>query len=162
MKYQIKQKILSFGDDFNILDEYGNKRYYVKGKVFALGDKLRIYDENGKERVYIEQKLFRFLPEYSIYMDNQYVAKVKKEFTFFRPKFDIDSNQGKYSIEGDFFGYDFRIKKDGRVVAFVSKSFFSIRDTYGVEIDDKENQALIIALVIIIDQVLHDDNHNNN
>lgn len=162
MRYQINQKILSFGDDFIIRDEYGSERYHVKGKIFALGDKLRIYDENGFERAYIEQKLFRLLPEYSIYIGGQYAAKVKKEFTFFRPKFNIESMAGHYSIDGDFFGYDFRISKGERVVAVISKRFFAFRDSYGVEIVDDENQALILAFVIIIDQVIHDESHNNH
>lgn len=162
MRYQINQKILSFGDNFVIKDEYGAEKFYVKGKVFALGDKLRIYDENGIEKVYIEQKLFKFMPEYSVYIEGQYVANIKKEFTFFRPRFQIDSSVGQYSIDGDFFGYDFRINKNGRVIASISKKFFSFRDSYGVEIADEENQALILAFVIIIDQVIHDENHNNN
>ncbi|MBZ4668397.1 MAG: hypothetical protein JG775_1549 [Defluviitaleaceae bacterium] len=162
MRYQINQKILSFGDNFTIKDEYGSDQFYVKGKVFALGDKLTIYDVNGVERVYIEQKLLKLMPEYSVYLNGQYAAKVKKEFTFFRPRFHIESTFGQYSIEGDFFGYDFRILKQGRVVASVSKKFFSFRDSYGVEIADDENQALILAFVIIIDQVIHDNNHNDN
>jgi len=162
MRYQINQKIFSFGDNFTIKDEYGSEKFFVKGKIFAFGDKLRIYDENGIEKVYIEQKLFKFMPEYSIYLEGQYAAKVKKEFTFFRPRFYIESTFGQYSIEGDFFGYDFRILKQGRIVASVSKKFFSFRDSYGVDIADDENQVLILALVIVIDQVIHDENHNNN
>lgn len=162
MRYQINQKILSFGDNFVIKDEYGAEKYHVKGKVFALGDKLRIYDENGFEKVYIEQKLFKLMPEYSVYIEGQYAAKIKKEFTFFKPRFQIESINGEYSIDGDFFGYDFRINKNGKVIASVSKKFFAFRDSYGVDIADNENQALILALVIIIDQVIHDNSHNNN
>ena len=78
MRYQINQKILSFGDNFTIKDEYGSEKFFVKGKVFALGDKLRIYDANGVEKAYIEQQLFKFMPEYSIYLEGQYAAKVKR------------------------------------------------------------------------------------
>lgn len=44
MRFLVKQKIFSFGDNFVIKDDEGNDRFVVKGKVFALGDKLRIYD----------------------------------------------------------------------------------------------------------------------
>lgn len=160
MRYLINQKIFSFGDNFVIKDEYGNEKYFIKGKIFSFGDKLRIYDENNNEKVYIEQKLFKLMPEYLVYIEGNYAAKIKKEFTFFRPKFNIDSNFGQYNIEGDFFGYDFRIMKNGRTVAFISKKFFSIRDSYGVEIVDDENQELLLSFVIIIDQVIHDERHN--
>ena len=162
MKYLINQKIFSIGDKYTIKDEFGKDQYYVKGKIFALGDKLRIYDNNDIERVYIEQKLFKLLPEYLIYLDGEYTAKIKKEFSLLRPKFKIDSNFGQYSVEGNFLGYYFKIMKNGNVVAYVSKKFFAIRDSYGVDIADNENDLLILALVIIIDQVIHDDNHNDN
>jgi len=162
MRFIIKQKFFSFGDSFIINDEMGNPYFQVKGKVFSFGDKLRIYDMQGNEIVYIEQKLFKLLPEYTIYYKGMPAAKVKKEFTFFRPKFNIESFIGSYTIEGDFWGMDFNVLKNGRIVAQVSKRWFSFRDTYGVDISDDEDYAFILALVIVIDQVIHDNNHNNN
>lgn len=162
MRYMIKQKIFSFGDNFTIKDENGVDRFMVKGKVFSFGDKLRIYDMAGNELVYIEQKLFRFLPEYNIYYKNQLYATVKKEFTFFKPKFKIDSNRGVYSAEGNVWGYTFSILKDGALAAGVSKKWFSWSDTYGVDIIEEEDHPFFLALVIVIDQVLHDNRHNNN
>ena len=161
MRFLVKQKIFSFGDNFIIKDDQGNDRFIVKGKVFSLGDKLRIYDMMGRELFYIEQKLLRLLPEYTIYKSGQAVATVKKDFSFFRPRFSIWSAYGNYSIQGDFFGMDFSITKNGRHVAQVSKRWLSFSDTYGVDIADDEDCAFILALVIIIDQVLHDDGHNN-
>jgi uncharacterized protein YxjI len=160
MRYAIKQKIFSFGDSFTIRDEAGNDCYTVKGKVFALGDKLRIYDMDGRELVYIEQKLFRFLPEYSIFYNGQLYATVKKEFTFFKPRFQIHSTMAEYTAEGNLWGMDFSILKNGKLAALVSKKWFAWSDTYGVEISDSEDPVFILALVIVLDQVLHDQNHN--
>ncbi|KPU45889.1 hypothetical protein OXPF_03570 [Oxobacter pfennigii] len=157
MKYLIRQKIFSIGDNFTIKDEMENDKFIVKGKVFALGDKLRIYDTSENEVSYIEQKLFKFLPEYNIYLYGKHCATVKKKFTFLTHKFDIDSSMGEYKVEGDFFGFEFNITKDGNVVASVSKKFFSFSDTYGVDIDDDENHGFLLALVIVIDQVIHDN-----
>lgn len=157
MKYQIKEKIFSFGDNFSIKDEFGNEVFFVKGKVFSLGNKLRIEDLNGNEIVYIEQKLMKLLPEYNIYLFDRYAARVKKEFSFFKPKFFIESDMGHYSMEGDFLARNFQILKNDIPIAVVSKEFFSFSDTYGVDISDNENQAFILALIIVIDQVFHDD-----
>ena len=71
----------------------------------------------NNEIVYIEQKLFKLLPEYNIYLSGNYAATVKKQFTFFSNKFDIDSNMGKLEIEGDFLAHDFSIIKNGNTVA---------------------------------------------
>ncbi len=89
MRFMVKQKIFSFGDNFTIKDEMGNPHFQVRGRVFSLGDKLRLYDMKGNEVVYIEQKLFKLLPEYTLYYNGMPAAKVKREFTFFRPRFSI-------------------------------------------------------------------------
>ncbi len=162
MRFVIRQKIWTFGDNFIIKDEYGREHFIVKGKVFALGDKLRLYTMDGRELYYIEQQLFRFLPEYNIYHHNQPVATVKREFTFFKPRFSISSIMGNYSIDGNFWGMEFSILKSGIPVAQVSKRWFSWSDTYGVDISDEEDYAFILALVIVIDQVLHDNNTNKS
>lgn len=45
-------------------------------------------------------------------------------------------------------------------VAQVSKEWFVFSDTYGVEVSDEENQVLILAIVIVLDEVLYGDNRN--
>lgn len=162
MRFVVRQKIFTFGDNFTIKDEYGNDHFLVRGKVFTFGNKLRIYDMSGRELYYIEQKLLRFLPEYTIYQSGKPIARVKKEFTFFRPRFNIESTIGDFSIEGNFLAMDFSILKDRRFVAQVSKRWFSFADTYGIDIVEDEDHGFLVTLVIVIDQVLHDNNHNNS
>lgn len=158
MVFQIKEKIFSFGDNFNITDDYGNVQFVVEGQVFSLGNKLRLLDTTGNELFYIEQKLFKFLPEYTIFQGDRDVATVKKKLSLFGSKFIIDSDYGEFEIDGQPFDYDFELWKNGRNVADVSKRFFSFSDTYGVSISDEEEYAFILALVIVIDQSVHDDN----
>jgi len=162
VEYKIRQKIFSFGDKFAIKDMNDRDMYYVHGKIFTIGNKLRILDLQNRELVYIEQKIFRFLPEYHIYMNNVHVAMVKREFSFFRPKLYIESDLGRFDVDGSVFAYDFNVRKNGRVVATVSKKFFSWTDTYKVSIDDGEDQVLMLALVIVLDQIFHDNNNNSN
>lgn len=167
MKYLVRQKIFSFSDKFTVNDENGRPHYQVVGKLLTLGNKLNLYDMEGNHKIYIEQKLFRFLPEYIIYKGENILARVKKEFTFFKPRFHIESQYGDFTLDGDIFAHNFNIIKNGRVVAWISKKWISFSDTYSVDIDDNEDQAFILALVIVIDQVFHDNkshshNHNHN
>ena len=162
MDFYITQKVFSIGDKFSIKDVSGNDMFSVEGKVFSFGKKLRIYDMDNNEIVYIEQKLFKLLPEYSIYLNGNYTAKVKKEFTFFSNKFNIESDMGNYEIEGDFFAHDFSIVKNGSTIAGINKKWLSWGDTYEISIDDRENYSFILAMVIVIDQVLHDNKQQNN
>jgi len=157
MRYKIRQKMFSLGDKFTINDEYDYEKFIVRGKIFSLGSKLRIMDLNENELVYIEQEIFHLLPQFKIYMGERVVAQIKKEFTFFKPVFNIESTMGKFSLEGDFFAHDFQVLKDGKAAAVISKAWFTLSDTYGVDIDDNENQAFMLALVIVIDQVLHNN-----
>jgi uncharacterized protein YxjI len=99
------------------------------------------------------------LPEYDIYLHGQHAARVKKEFKLFSHRFNIDSSMGQYTVDGNFLGLDFTIFKNGLPAAYVSKKFFSWSDTYGVDIYEGENEAFILALVIVIDQVVHDSEH---
>lgn len=156
MRYKIKQKIFSFGDDFTVKDANDYDRFIVKGKVFSLGDKLKVTDLDGNEIAYIEQELFRFLPKYNIYVNGHHRATVKKELSFFKPKFFIESSTGNYSIEGNILSYDFNILKNNQIVAVINKGWFTLSDTYGVDVVDHEDHGFILSLVIVIDQTLHD------
>lgn len=162
MRFQIRQKIFSFGDNFTINDESGTPHFQVAGKVFSLGDKLTLLDMQGNELYYIEQQLLRLMAEYTLYQKGRAVASCKKRFSLFGSKFDIYSDYGNFTIEGAPFNYNYEIYKDGCLVATVNKQFFSLSDTYGVDIADSEDYGFILSLVIIIDQVVHDDNKNNH
>ena len=162
VKFVVKQKILSLSDSFVIHDENNHPVYKVVGRLFSLGDQLTLYDMNNQEQVYIEQKLFKLLPEYHFFENRQRVAMVKKEFALFKPKFNIESEYGHYTVEGNFLAYNFRILKDGVVVAQIDKMFFAFKDTYTVEISSNEKYGFLLAICIVIDQTVHDRNHNNH
>lgn len=157
MRYLIREKVFSLGDNFTIKTFEGYDAFKVVGKVFSLGNKLRIYSMDDRELVYIEQKVFKFLPEYNIYLDNSLAAVLKKEFTFLKPKLNIESRFGNFYIEGNIFARSFQVFKDGYIVADIYKKALSFSDTYEVEVDDSQNHAFILALVIAIDQIFHDN-----
>lgn len=162
MKYLIRQKIFSFGDKFTIKNEFNEDCYQVIGKVFSIGNKLFLNDMEGRELFFIQQKLMKLMPEYHLIKGEDIVAVVKKKLTFLKARFEITSTTGHYTIQGSPFGYNFQIFKDNRVVATVSKQFFAMADTYGIDISDSEDQAMMIALVIVIDQIIHEDNSGTN
>lgn len=161
MRYLIREKVFTFADRFVIEDEAGYPRYEVVGKILSLGNKLSIYDLDGEELIYIEEKLFKFLPEYSIYKGSRLIGKIKKEFTFFKPSFNIESSYGKLTLEGDVLHHNFNILKDGAPIAWISKKWISFSDTYTVDISDLVDHAFILSIVIILDQIFYDGNNNS-
>uniref|UniRef100_A0AC35GU91 Uncharacterized protein n=1 Tax=Panagrolaimus sp. PS1159 TaxID=55785 RepID=A0AC35GU91_9BILA len=85
------------------------------------------------------------------------IAQLKQESTWFKAKFNVNSVYGQYVIKGEIFKFDYTISKgNDLIVAIISKKGWAWADTYGVEIIDGEDHPFILALVIIIDQVLHD------
>lgn len=160
MRVNIKQKIFSFGDKFSVTTQDGTPIIYVEGKVFSVGNKLNVLDAQGDELFYIEQKLFKLLPEYRIYSGGEEVAFLKKEFSFLKPKINITSAYGDFTIDGNILGYNFNINKKGKMVGVVSKKFVAFSDSYTLDIyEEEENIPFFITLTIVIDQVLHDNDN---
>ncbi|CAF3900685.1 unnamed protein product, partial [Rotaria magnacalcarata] len=71
-------------------------------------------------------------------------------------KFSVTSKLGTFKISGNFRAQDFKIKKDGQLVATVSKKFFSFHDKYGVKIERDQDAPFILCLVVVLDEVTHD------
>ncbi len=159
MRYIMRERILSWGDDFTIKDAEGRDAYYVDGKVFRFGDKLSFRDIQGTELALIDQKLVSIGPQYEIVRGGATVAIVKKHlFTAFRAKFTVDvPGPDDLEARGNFLDHEYAFERHGREVARVSKKWFSLSDTYGVDIDAGEDDVLILASAVVIDLVSHPD-----
>ncbi|MGI6085320.1 MAG: LURP-one-related/scramblase family protein [Acetivibrionales bacterium] len=153
----IKQKVFSFGDKYNIFNEEGQPVFSVQGEVFTFGAKIHIYDAAGTEVIFIEQKLFRFLPEYHIYSGDTLSAIIKKEFSFFIPKLNIQSEYGDYTLVGNLFGRDFSILRNDIVVGELHKAWLSWGDSYELIINNDDDIPLFCALTIAIDHCIHNE-----
>jgi uncharacterized protein YxjI len=159
MRYQMKQRLFSWGDDFYILDEAGNETFYVDGKAFSLGKQLSFQDLAGNELCFIKQRLLSWGPTYEIYNAGQLYAVVQKElFTFFKCRFTIDvPGPNDLEAEGDFLDHEYAFYRSSNHVATVSKQWFAWSDTYGVEIVAGEEDVLILASTVVIDMACHPD-----
>ncbi|MEO8619753.1 MAG: LURP-one-related family protein [bacterium] len=159
MRYVMKQKLFSFGDDFYIKDENERDIYFVDGKAFSFGDQLSFQDLDGHELAFIKQQLFAWGKTYEIWRDGHVAAVVKKElFAFFHHRFTVDvPGPDDLEAEGDFMDHEYAFRRGERVVATVSKQWFSWTDTYGVDIADDEDPVLILASAVVVDQACHPD-----
>ncbi len=162
MRYLMKQKLFSWGDDFRIQNEAGEDVFFVDGRAFSLGQKLSFQDMAGNELAFIRQKLLAWGPTYEVSRNGELVAVVKKElFTFFRCRFMIDvPGPDDIEAQGDFMDMEYAFERSGRTIALVSKRWFSWADTYGVEIADGQDDVLILASSVVIDMVCHGDHKN--
>jgi uncharacterized protein YxjI len=149
MKLLFKQRFFSWFDSYDIYDESGNTVYVVKGEL-SWGHLLRIYDAHGNELGYIKEKIFTWFPKFEMYLGEQYVGSINKEFSFFTPKFNVDYNG--WHIDGDWMEWDYSIADyTGREVATVSKELWKFTDTYTIDVYDPKDTIYALMLVLAID-----------
>jgi uncharacterized protein YxjI len=161
MRYLLKQKLFSWGNDFRVQNEAGQDVFFVDGKVFTLRNTLSFQDLQGRELAVIQKKLLSWGPTYEIYRDGHLFAVVKKHlFTLFRCKFTVDvPGPDDLEAQGNFLDYEYTFQRGDRPVATVSKRWFSWSDTYGVDVPENEDPILIIASTVVIDQICHENKH---
>ena len=149
MKLLFKQRAFSWLDSYDVFDELGNPVYIVKGQL-SWGRCLKIYDAAQNELGTVKQKVFTWLPTFEMYIGETYMGCIRKEFSFLRPKFNVDL-QG-WRMEGDWAEWDYHIvDAEGRLVATISKELWKWTDTYTIDIEKNEDALAALMLVLAID-----------
>lgn len=149
MKLLFKQRLFSWFDSYDVYNEAEEALYTVKGQL-AWGHCLKIFDFAGNEIGMVKERVLTFLPKFEIYLGKNYVGCISKEFTFLRPKFNIDFNG--WRVEGSFLEWDYSIiDSAGRGVASVSKELFKWTDTYIIDVSRPDDALCALMLVLAID-----------
>jgi len=158
----MRQKFWALGDDFSIKDESGAEAFFVDGRAFSFGKKLSFQDADRRELAFIRQKLLSWGPTYEIERDGRTLAIVKKKlFTFLRCKFTVDvPGPDDLEAEGSLLSHEYTFTRHGQPVASVSKRWFTLTDSYGIDIADGEDVVLILASAVVIDLCCHDDRNH--
>ena len=156
--YKMRQSLISIGDDYWIENGAGQRAFKVDGKVFRIRKTLVIEDPAGQEVATLKEKLVSIRDEMTIERGGQVLATVKKAlFTPLRERFAVEAANGaSYDVKGNITDHQYEFERDGQKVAEVSKRWFAIRDTYGVEIGPNEDVALVLAATVAIDQMTHE------
>ena len=149
MKLLFKQRFFSWFDSYDIYDESGNTVYVVKGEL-SWGHLLRIYDAAGNDLGMIKEKVLTWLPKFEMYLGDRYIGCISKEFSFFKPRYNIDCNG--WQINGDWLEWDYTIQNAaGRSVATVSKEIWNWTDTYVINVSDPQDALYVLMMVLAID-----------
>lgn len=156
MRYLVRERIFSLGTDFWIEDEYGNRPFYVDGKALSLREACELRDANGSLLTRIHKKLLAMRDTMEIEADGRAVARVRP--AFFSPikhRYEIDLTDGqRLEAVGNFTDKDWEIiGGDGQLAGRVSRQWFRVRDTYGVEVAPGVNDPLIISIAVCIDHI---------
>jgi uncharacterized protein YxjI len=159
MRYLVRERLFHIKDDFWVTDADGNQAFFVNAKVLSLRHTLELQDASGRMLAAIKHKLLTFTDAMEIEHDGQVVATVHKSvFSPLHHRAAIDlADGGRLEAVGNIIGKDFEIRDGHRVLARVSRAWFRVRDTYGVDVADGENDALMICVAVCLDRIHADE-----
>lgn len=149
MKMYFKQRLFSWLDSYDIFDEAGNTLYTVKGE-FGVGHRLRIYNAHKEPVGLVKQKIFTLLPAFEMYINEQYMGCIRREFALFRPQYTMDGVS--WRVQGNLFEWDYTIfDTAGQQVATITKEFFNWTDTYMIDVRNPSDGLRVLMFVLAID-----------
>lgn len=165
--YYMKQKI-GFNDKYIIYDAKQEEVFIIEGdkrtvsldrffgNIFSLGHKLRINDLKGNTLFIVKRKPGFIWKDYEIIDFNKNKsALIRQKRNIFLPKMSIEIEGDNYLINGDIMARNFTISKDKSLMVQVSKKILSLGDIYEIMTYNNENDALILAIVVAIDNCYH-------
>lgn len=157
-QYKLRQRLLSLGEDYDVMDANGKRAFHVDGKLLRIRETFVIEDAAGKEVATVQQKLIAVRRTMRVLRGGELVATIRKALlTPFRDKWMIDVEGGEDMVaRGSILDHEYEICRGDETVATVSKRWFTIRDTYGIDVRDGEDAALVIAIAVAIDEMVHD------
>ena len=164
-RYKIRQKLFSIGDDFWIENQDSQKVFKVDGKALRLRKTLIFEDMDGNELCQIQERWLPIKETMEIEdPDGKQMAVIKKALIApLRDKWDVKVKGGPdLDVQGDFLDHEYSIKEGWKKVAKVSKKWFRLTDTYGVEIESGQNEVLILAIAVAIDMMAHDEDEKGD
>jgi len=156
--YRMRQKLVSIGDDYWIENDQGERVYKVDGKALRLRQTLIFEDAHGAELVKIQERMLRARDSMEIEdRDGRRVAMVKKAMiTPVRERWTVKVADGPdLEVQGNILDHEYTIE-DGRTkAAEVSKKWFRVADTYGVEVAPGQDPVVILAVTAVLDTMAH-------
>jgi uncharacterized protein YxjI len=152
----MRERLLSIGDDYWIETESGERAFKVDGKAVRLRDTFVLEDAAGHEVAKIQERKLTIRDTMKIERAAG-DATVRKALVGIRDRFKIEVDGGAdLNAHGNILDHEYEIERDGDEVASVSKKWFRVRDTYGVEIQPGQDDALILAITVCVDAMTHD------
>jgi uncharacterized protein YxjI len=155
----MRQKWLAVGDDFWIEDEQGERAFHVDGKL-RLRKTLKLEDRDGNELCKIQERRLRVRDTMEIEApDGRRLGLIQKALiTPLRERFEVQvPDAPELKVRGKILDHEYRIERDDETVAEVSKRWFRMRDTYGIEIAPEQDFVLILAVAVALDAMEHDE-----
>lgn len=154
-RYMMHEKLMSIGDDSWVENEQGQKAFKIDGKAMRARDTLVLEDPEGREVASFQQHPVAVRDTMTVERDGREVARIRKAIISpIRDRFDVDLSSGDHwSVQGNVLAHEYDIDGDAGKVAEVSKKWFRVRDSYGVEVESGQDDALVLAVTAAVDNM---------
>ncbi|MFB6131592.1 MAG: LURP-one-related/scramblase family protein [Salinigranum sp.] len=154
-RYRMREKLVAFGNDFVIETGAGAPAFRVDGKALRMRNTIQIQDLAGQTLYRVQERVLRVKESMVIERNGQRVATIQKGLvTPLRDRFDVQVAGGApLHVQGNVVDHEYTITRQGAPVATVSKRWFRVRDTYGVEVMAGEDHAFVLAVAAAIDTI---------
>jgi uncharacterized protein YxjI len=157
--YRMRQRLVSIGDDFWIETEDGQRAYKVDGKALRLRKTLIFEDPDGRQLAKIQERVARIKDSMEIEdADGNRLAMVKKALISpLRDRWTVTIGHGPdLEIQGNVLDHEYTFSDGRSPVATVSKQWFRVADTYGVEIAPDQDPVIVLAATVAVDMMVHE------
>ncbi|GJF28915.1 hypothetical protein KNE206_16150 [Kitasatospora sp. NE20-6] len=157
-RYRMRQKAVSVGDDYWIDDDAGEHLYKVDAKVLRARRTYRIEDTAGRHVATVQSRPLRIKDSMEVEdAEGHRLALVKKAVVGpARDRWRIEQAEGgDLTAQGNVLDHEYTVERDGYKIAEVSKRWFRIRDTYGIDIGPGADPATVLAAAVAIDAMAH-------
>ncbi len=155
-RFKMRERLVSVGDDYWIEDDTGERRFKVNGKVARVRDTWVLEDRHGGRVAEIRERKLSVRDAIKIDVGGR-EATVKKALVGIRDRFHVEVEHGEdLKVHGNIVDHEYEIERDGDTVARVSKKWFRVRDTYGIEVDPDDDVVLLLAVTVAVDALAHD------
>ena len=157
VRFRMREKLVAVGDDSWIEDDRGTKVYKANGKAARIRDTWKLEDANRNTVAEIQEKKLSVRDKIKIDFHGGRSATVKKALVGIRDRFHVEVDGGDdIKVHGNIVDHEYEMERDGDKIAEVSKKWFRVRDTYGVDVFDESETVLILAITVAVDALTHD------
>jgi uncharacterized protein YxjI len=158
-RYKMREKIFDIGDDYWIETQKGRRAYKVDGKALHLRKTLILEEPHGQAVYEIQANPLAIKDKMSVSKPHGHDVAVIKHALIspLRDRMTANMADGPdIEIRGNLLNHEYKMERRGKRICEVSKKWIALRDTYTVEIDAGEDDALILALTVVVEQMCMD------
>lgn len=156
MRYLIHERAIAMRDGYCVADESGRDILRVDGEGQHTFD---LKDPSGAVVTTIRRQLMAVRENMEIERAGAVVATVRKALVSrMHHGFVVDlAAGGELEAHGDIVEKEFDIRSGPTVLARVSRAWFTVKHSYGVEVAPGEDDHLLLTVALCLDRIHRDE-----